>query len=89
MADAIADLGVERLQSAGIDVVVKTKLSPEEVVKEIKDYDAIIVRSATKVTKEVIEAGEKLKIIGRAGIGMDNDVLKKIFILVVIKFVHR
>ncbi len=72
MADAIADLGVERLQSAGIDVVVKTNLSPEEVVKEIKNYDAIIVRSATKVTKEVIEAGEKLKIIGRAGIGLDN-----------------
>ncbi len=72
VADAIADLGVEQLQSAGLEVVVKTKQSPEELVKEIKDYDAIIVRSAAKVTKDVIEAGEKLKIIGRAGIGLDN-----------------
>ncbi len=63
---------MEQLQSAGIEVALKTKLSPEELVKEIKDCDAIIVRSATKVTKEVIAAGEKLKIIGRAGIGLDN-----------------
>jgi D-3-phosphoglycerate dehydrogenase len=72
VADAIADLGVEQLQSAGIEVAVKTKLGPEELVEEIKDYDAIIVRSATKVTKDVIAAGTKLKIIGRAGIGLDN-----------------
>jgi len=72
VADAIADLGVEQLRSAGIEVDVKTKLSPEELVKEIKNYDAIIVRSATKVTKEVIDAAPNLKIIGRAGIGLDN-----------------
>lgn len=72
IADAIADLGVQKLKDAGIEVAVKTKLSPEELIKEIPDYDAIIVRSATKVTKDVIEAGANLKIIGRAGIGLDN-----------------
>ena len=51
---------------------MKTKLSPEELIREIVDYDAIIVRSATKVTKDVITAGKDLKIIGRAGIGLDN-----------------
>ncbi|MFH1403181.1 MAG: hydroxyacid dehydrogenase [Candidatus Altiarchaeota archaeon] len=51
--------------------VDEKKLTPEELVKEIGGYDAILVRSATKVTKEVIEAGN-LKIIGRAGVGLDN-----------------
>ena len=44
----------------------------EELKKTIKNYDALIVRSATKVTKDIIQAGEKLKIIGRAGVGLDN-----------------
>src|SRR3989338_3108860 len=55
-----------------LKVDVNTKLSPEELKKTIKDYDALIVRSGTKVTKDVINAADKLKIIGRAGAGLDN-----------------
>lgn len=71
IADKIADDGINLLKNAGhqVDVV---KLTPEELVAKIGDYDAIIVRSATKVTKDVINAGKNLKIIGRAGVGLDN-----------------
>lgn len=77
VSDAIAEQGVEILKNAGFEVVQKTGLSPEELVKAIPDFDGIIVRSATKVTKEVIEAGNNLKVIGRAGIGLDNIDLEK------------
>ena len=77
VSDAIAEQGIEILKNAGFEVVQKTGLSPEELVKTIPDFDGIIVRSATKVTKEVIEAGNNLKVIGRAGIGLDNIDLEK------------
>ena len=51
---------------------VKTGLSEEEIIKIIPDYDAMVVRSATKVTKKIITASKKLKVIGRAGAGVDN-----------------
>jgi D-3-phosphoglycerate dehydrogenase len=54
------------------EVTVKTGLAEEQLVKEIPAYDAHIVRSGTKVTKPVIEAAAKLKVIGRAGVGVDN-----------------
>jgi len=72
VSDPIAPEGIEILKDAGIEVVEKTGLSPEELAKIISDYDGIIIRSATKVTKEVIEAAKNLKVIGRAGIGLDN-----------------
>lgn len=72
VSDPIAKEAIEILKSAGIEVVEKTGLSPEELVKEIPEFDGIIVRSATKVTKDVIEAAKNLKVIGRAGIGLDN-----------------
>jgi len=72
IADPIAPQGIEILKDAGFVVVEKTGLSSEELAKIISDYDGIIVRSATKVTKEVIEAANNLKVIGRAGIGLDN-----------------
>jgi D-3-phosphoglycerate dehydrogenase len=53
-------------------VEVKTELKPEVLKEEIKDYDALIVRSATKVTKDIINAATKLRVIGRAGVGLDN-----------------
>ncbi|UCB57449.1 MAG: phosphoglycerate dehydrogenase [Candidatus Omnitrophota bacterium] len=56
----------------GIQVDVKTGLSHDELKKIIRDYDGLIVRSSTKVTKDIIAAGKKLKIIGRAGVGLDN-----------------
>ena len=72
ISDSLSPRGVEVLQQAGYTVDVKTKLSREQLLEEIKNYDGIIVRSATKVVAEVIEAGSQLKIIGRAGTGLDN-----------------
>jgi len=72
ISDPMAPEGVKILKDAGFDVVEKTGLSPEELAKVIPEFDGIIVRSATKVTKEVIEAAKNLKVIGRAGIGLDN-----------------
>ncbi len=71
VSDPIAKAGVELLQKEGHEVVVQ-KMTPEELVAAIPSYDAIIVRSATKVTADVIKAGTNLKIIGRAGVGLDN-----------------
>jgi len=72
ISDSLSPRGVEVLERAGFSVTVKTKLSKEELLQEISNYEALIVRSATKVTKEVIEAGGRLRIIGRAGTGLDN-----------------
>ena len=55
-----------------ISVDVKTGLSEEEIIKIIPDYDGMVVRSATKVTKKIMEAAKNLKVIGRAGAGVDN-----------------
>ena len=55
-----------------ISVDVKTGLSEEEIIKIIPEYDGMVVRSATKVTKNIIEAAKNLKAIGRAGAGVDN-----------------
>ena len=71
ITDGIEASGEEILKQAGHDVVI-TKLSPEELLKEIPNYNAIIVRSATKVTKAVIDAGVNLKCIARGGVGLDN-----------------
>ncbi len=71
VAEKIAPSGIEMLKQQ-FEVDVKTDLTPEQLVAEIPAYDALIVRSATKATREVIEAGTNLKIIGRAGVGVDN-----------------
>lgn len=64
---------VEILQSnPGIEVDVKTALSPEELEAIIGEYSALIVRSATKVTAAVLERADKLRVVGRAGAGVDN-----------------
>ncbi|MDB9315076.1 phosphoglycerate dehydrogenase [Spirulina sp. CS-785/01] len=71
VSDSIDRAGVEILsQVAQVDE--KTGLSAEELIRIIPEYDALMVRSGTKVTKEVIEAGTQLKIVGRAGVGVDN-----------------
>ncbi|MEK7841500.1 MAG: phosphoglycerate dehydrogenase, partial [Deltaproteobacteria bacterium] len=73
VSDSMSDRCVEILKSApGIQVDVNTKLKPEELKKVIKDYHGLVVRSATKVTAEIIEAADNLKVIGRAGTGVDN-----------------
>jgi len=72
VSDSIADKGVEMMRQAGLEVDVKTGLAPEELERIIGGYDVIIVRSATKVRKPIIEAAENLKLIVRAGVGLDN-----------------
>ena len=71
VSDPIDQAGIDILsQVATVDV--KTGLSPEQLVQLIPDYDALMIRSGSRITKEIIEAGHQLKIIGRAGVGVDN-----------------
>lgn len=71
VSEKIAEDGIEILKR-NHDVDVKLGLSPDELLDIIGEYDALIVRSATKVTSEVIKKGKNLKVIGRAGTGVDN-----------------
>jgi D-3-phosphoglycerate dehydrogenase len=71
IADPIAEEGLGILREQA-EVDVKAKLKPEELQAIVGDYDALVVRSQTQVPAEVIEAGRKLKVIGRAGVGIDN-----------------
>ncbi|HUH67399.1 MAG TPA: phosphoglycerate dehydrogenase [Syntrophales bacterium] len=73
ISDTLAVEGIEILKNApGIEVDVMTNLTPDELKGVIKDYDGLAIRSATKVTKDIIDHAEKLAVIGRAGIGLDN-----------------
>jgi D-3-phosphoglycerate dehydrogenase len=74
ITDGLSKEGIDILKSSGkIDVDVKKGIDKEELLKIIKDYDGLIVRSATKATKELLDATDgKLRVIGRAGIGVDN-----------------
>ncbi|MDP8234475.1 MAG: phosphoglycerate dehydrogenase [Candidatus Saelkia tenebricola] len=72
ISDNLAPEGIEILKDAGLDVVVKTGLKPDELKEEIKSYDGIVIRSATKLTADIIKEADNLKIIGRAGVGLDN-----------------
>jgi D-3-phosphoglycerate dehydrogenase len=72
ISDELSPRAVAIFKERGVDVVVNTKLSPDELKKIIGEFDGLAIRSATKVTKPVLEAAKKLKVIGRAGIGVDN-----------------
>src|SRR5258708_7595101 len=69
VADKISERGVELLKEAGWNVVLTTK---ETLDAEIADADALIVRSATRVTPELLDKAAKLRVVGRAGVGVDN-----------------
>ena len=71
ITDHISEEGIRKLREFG-DVEIQVGVSEEELKARIAGYDALIVRSGTKVTREVIEAGTRLKVIGRAGVGVDN-----------------
>ena len=71
IADHIAEEGISTLDGCA-EVDVKLGLKPEELVAIVGDYEALVVRSQTQVTAEVIRAGEKLQVIARAGVGVDN-----------------
>ena len=73
VSDPISDMGIQKLYDAeDIAVDKKTGLTEDELVKIIGEYDALLVRSQTKVTEKIIEAASRLKVIGRAGVGVDN-----------------
>jgi len=73
VSDKLGEIGIKKFQEVkGLTVDVKTGLTPDELKGIIKDYDALVIRSATKVTKEILESATNLKVVGRAGIGLDN-----------------
>lgn len=72
VSDKISDKGVEILKKAGLTVDAKTGLKPDELKACIGEYDGLVIRSATRVTSEIIDAATNLKVIGRAGSGLDN-----------------
>lgn len=73
VSDPISDFGLEQLTNADdVEVIKQTGLSEDELISIIGEFDALLVRSQTKVTERIMEAGVKLKVIGRAGVGVDN-----------------
>ena len=71
VADPLAEDGLERLRRAG-EVTVAGKLSEADLIERIPDFDALVVRSETRVTATVLDAGKRLRVVGRAGVGVDN-----------------
>lgn len=71
ISDGLSQAGIDLLKAAA-DVTVDPKITPEALLAALPEYEALIVRSRTKVTTQVIAAGRKLKVIGRAGVGVDN-----------------
>src|SRR5512141_2531451 len=72
ISDNLSPVGVEILKKAGLEVDARSKTSVEEIEKIIGEYDALVIRSATKVTAGLLEKATKLKVVGRAGSGLDN-----------------
>jgi len=72
VSDPLAQDAVDEMKESGLSVDIKTDMSPDELVARIPNYEAIVVRSATKVRKEAIDAATNLKLIVRAGVGLDN-----------------
>lgn len=71
--DGVSEAGLAPLRKhEDIEIIIGSKMSEDELVEVIGDYEALIVRSATKVTSRVLEAATKLKVVGRAGVGVDN-----------------
>jgi D-3-phosphoglycerate dehydrogenase len=73
VSDNLGEIGIQMFEEAeGIDVDVKTGLAPEELKEIIGQYDGLVIRSATKVTESLLDSAANLKVVGRAGIGLDN-----------------
>ncbi len=72
VADKVNPLAVDVFRANGIEATVETGLEEHALIARIKDYDGLVVRSATQVTADVLAAAERLKVVGRAGIGIDN-----------------
>ena len=72
VTESIADNGLDQLRKSGHTVDVQEGLSPADLLVAVKGAHALIIRSATKVTAEVVDASDELIVVGRAGIGLDN-----------------
>lgn len=73
ISDTLGKAGIEIFQKeSGIELDIKTGLSPEDLKNIIANYDGLVIRSSTKVTKDLLEVADNLKVVGRAGIGLDN-----------------
>ncbi len=72
ICDSIHEDGVKMLKGAGFQVDLDTSITPEELIEKIPGYDVIVIRSRTKVRKDVLEAATNLKAVARAGVGLDN-----------------
>src|SRR3989338_2516364 len=72
ISDSLSPAAVQIFKDRGVEVDVKTGLDRDELIKIIGEYDGLAIRSATKVTPQVLAAAKKLKVVGRAGIGVDN-----------------
>ena len=72
IADPIEESAVAKLKAAGLEIVVRNAEKDGPIEEQIKGFDCVVVRSATKVTKDVIDAADKLKLVVRAGVGLDN-----------------
>ena len=72
IADKLSAAALQIFKERGVDADVKTGLAKEELLKIVADYDGIAIRSATKITADVIKAAKNLKVVARAGIGVDN-----------------
>ncbi len=77
ISDTLEDEGIKIFEEKGFEVMKKFTITKEDLKKEIVDYDGIVVRSRTKLTADILENAKKLKVIGRAGVGLDNIDLKK------------
>ncbi len=72
VCDSINQAGIDSMKRAGLAVDYKPEIKPAELASSVRDYDVIIVRSRTKVTKEVVDAAANAKIIARVGVGLEN-----------------
>src|SRR5882762_5400416 len=72
IADKLSPQAIDVFKQRGVDADVKTGLTPDKLLAVIGDYDGLAIRSATKLTADVLKAAKNLKVVGRAGIGVDN-----------------
>ncbi|MBI2183917.1 MAG: D-2-hydroxyacid dehydrogenase [Thaumarchaeota archaeon] len=72
VCDTVAETGLKALKEAGFEVNYKPEISEQDLAETVGDYDVLVVRSRTRVTKEIIDTAKKLKAVGRAGSGVDN-----------------
>ncbi|MFX0146809.1 MAG: phosphoglycerate dehydrogenase, partial [Candidatus Hodarchaeota archaeon] len=77
ISDELQEEGIKIFEDNGFEVIKKFTITKEELKQEIGDYDGIVVRSRTKLTADVLENAKNLKVIGRAGVGLDNVDRKK------------